>query len=127
VQLDGDHVARLHGRLTAGGGAEIEDALARARPDREPRELRAAALRPDAPFRECMLVHTPDPPGTGHVCRLAVDLAADSPHDRLGRLVLDAHQCECLVLAPVATPELVDPVRVRLLQRPLLQPVEEVA
>ena len=60
-----------------------------------------------------------DAAGARDVGRLALDLAANEPHDRLRRLVLRPHQRERLLLAPVAPPGLVDPVGVGVLERAL--------
>ncbi len=44
------------------------------------------------------------------VRRVAVDLAADEPHDRLRRIVLGAHERECVLFPPLPPPGLGDPV-----------------
>ena len=82
--------------------------------DREPGELRAGALRPDAALGERRLVDVLDVPGSGDV-RIghAVDLAADEPDDGRRCLVLGAHQRQRALRAEVAPPRLGDPVRVR--------------
>ena len=69
-------------------------------------EVRAAALRPDPPFGERLLVDARDAVGAGNVRRLAVDLAADEPDDGLARLVLRAHERERGVAPEVALPDL---------------------
>ena len=63
VHLDGDDLAGEHRRLAARRGAEVEHPLARDGADREPGELRAGALRPDAALGECALVDVLDVPG----------------------------------------------------------------
>ena len=65
-----------------------------------------------------------DAPRAGNVRRLAFDLAANEADDGLRRLVLRAHQRERPLLAEIAPPDVPDPVRVRMLQRPLGQRVE---
>ena len=92
--------------LPPGRGAEVERALALARADDEPGELRAAALRPDQPRRERLLVDALDVQRVRQI-RIGppVDvagLAAVEPHDALRRLVLRAHQRERVVAAELA-------------------------
>ena len=114
-------------RLAARCRADIERAVARQRADGERSELRAAALRPDPAFGQRLLVHALDAVGAGNVGRLAVDLAANEPDDGLGRLVLRAHERQCVVAAEVALPHLRNPVRVRELERPLRQTGKQAA
>ena len=57
VLLDGHDLAGQLRRLPAGRGAEVERPLSRPGSDGEPGELRAAALRPDPPFGQRLLVH----------------------------------------------------------------------
>src|SRR5439155_9173518 len=71
VDLDRGHVARELRRLAAGCSAQIEDALTFSCADRETRKLRAAALRPDPPFRERLPVYPFDSIGAGDVRRVA--------------------------------------------------------
>src|SRR5207245_2840627 len=97
-------LARELRRLPARGRAEVERAVTRQGADGEPGELRAAALRPDAPLLERPLVDALDAVGPGHVGRLAVDLAADEPDDGLQRLVLRSHQGQRCLAAEVALP-----------------------
>ena len=94
---------------------------------RQAGELRAAALRPDAPLLERPLVDALDAVRPGHVGRLAVDLAADEPHDGLQRVVLGPHQGQRRLAAEVALPHAGDPVWVGQLDRAVPQPLEQVA
>src|SRR5581483_2343386 len=88
VLLDRDDLACELGRLAAGGSAEIERALALARPDREAGQLRRPALRPDPALGERLRIHPLDGVGAGNVGRPARWLAGDGANDRLRRLVL---------------------------------------
>ena len=97
------------------------------RADDERRQLRRAALRPDPPLLDRLLVHALDAVRARDVGRLARRVAAHEPHDRLGRLVLRAHQRERLLLAEVAPPDVVDPVGVGVLERPLGERAEQAA
>ena len=117
VQLDGRHLAREHRRLPSGRRARVEDPLPLARPDDESRELRPAALRPNAAFLERPVVDPVDAVRAGHIGRLARRVAPHQPDHGFGRLVLRAHQCERRLLAEVAAPRVVDPVGVRVLER----------
>ena len=49
---------------------------------------------------------------------------ADEAYDRLGRLVLRAHEGERGFLSEVAAPDVEDPVRVRMLERTFRQRLE---
>ena len=83
-------------------------------------ELGAAALRPDEPGFDRLLVDAVDVQRVRQVrIGTPVDvarLAAVDPDDPLRRLVLCAHQCERVVTAELLPPELGDPVRIRVLQ-----------
>ena len=125
--LDRDDLARELHRLAAGRRAQIEDALAVAAADEEPRELRPAALRPDQSVGKRFLV---DAPHVQRVGKLRVGLTFDPaglapvhPHHGLERLVLCRHQRQRVVAAELAEPELRHPVRVGVPQRGLLRRV----
>src|SRR5204863_9726847 len=118
MELDRDHLAGEHRRLAARGGAEVEHALAFARADDEAGELGASALRPDPSFGQRPLVDPLDAVGAGDVSWLAVDLPTYEPHDGLQWLVLRLHQRDRLLAAEVTRPDFLDPVGIRLLQRP---------
>ena len=122
VHLDRHDVAREHRRLPARRGTEIEHALPCLRADAQRSQLRAAALRPDPALGERLLVDPVDTPGSWNVGALPLDLPAHEPDDRLGRLVLGAHQRQRSLLPEVAAPDVPDPVRIRVLERPLRQP-----
>src|SRR6266511_977409 len=119
VDLDRDDLAGELGRLPTGRGAEFERPLALAAADGQAGELRAAALRPDPSLGEGLLVDPLDAVSARNVGRLSGQRTADEPHDRLRRLVLGAHQGQCLVGAELVPPELGDPVRIRVLERRL--------
>ena len=123
--LDGGHLARELGGLASGSGAQIEHALPIAAGDAEARELGAAALRPDQPLAQSVLVDALD---VQRVRQVGIRDALDSPflarvaaHDGLGRLVLRLHQRERLVRSELPPPQLRDPVRVRVPERRLLR------
>src|SRR5207302_4301553 len=103
MDLDGDDVSRKLRRLPPGRSAEVERSLTLARADGEPGQLRAPALRPDQASRERLLV---DPVDVERVGKIRVALPFDAavlapvdPDDALGRLVLGAHQRECVLAA----------------------------
>ncbi len=127
IDLDRRHVAAQLPRLPARCRAEVEHALAVRRADAEAGELRAAALRPDPPVGHQRLVHALDAKGARQVrlLRAGRRLAAHEPDDCLERLVHRPHQGERAVFAEHSHEGLVDPVGVRLLQRPVGQRVEE--
>ena len=112
--------------LAAGSGAEIEHALALLRADTEARELRAAALRPGPPLDDERLVHTLHAVRAGHVglLRAGPRIAAHEPDNGLERLVHRPHESERTILPEHPHEDLVDPVGVRLLQRPVGQRLE---
>ena len=93
VRLDRGHLTREHRRLAAGGGAQVEDALAVLRADDEAGELRAAALRPDLASLQGFLVDARDLVRARDVRRRPLrDRAPDVPDHRRRRLVLRPHQ-----------------------------------
>jgi hypothetical protein len=125
VDLDRRHLAREHRGLAARGGTAVARPLAFACPDGQRRQLRGAALRPDPARREHLLVDALDPHSARKVGRLALDLSADDADDGLGRLVLRPHERQRLLVPQLLAPELVDRVGVRVLERSLRRPVEE--
>ena len=116
MDFDRRHLAAQHRRLAAGRRARVEDPLAVARVESQRPDLRAAALRPDAPFSERRWIDALDAVGARHVGRLSDRLGG--ANDELARLVLRLGERDRLVEAPVAFPDLEDPVRIRLLERP---------
>ena len=81
-------------------------------PRDEPGQLRTAALRPDPPLGQRFLVDPLDPVRAGDVGGLLVDLAAHEPDNRLGRLVLGAHEGDRIIRSQLTPPGVGDPVRV---------------
>ncbi len=125
VQLDGRHLTGEHRRLAAGRRAQVERPLAGARADGEPCQLRPAALRPDRPGGKGPLVDPLDAVRARQVGRLTRRVTPDEPHDRLGRLVLCAHERERVLLAEIAAPDVPDPVGIGVLERPLRERREQ--
>ena len=104
-----------HRRLRAGSRAGVEDPLAVTRADDERGQLGAPAL-PDAALVVAVDAAALEPVGARDVGRLAD--RRGRADDELGGLVLGAHQRQRLVGAEVAHPGLVDPVGIRLGERP---------
>ena len=121
MELDRDHLALELGRLATRSRAEVEGALPRPRPDDEPGELGATALRPDQALVQRLLVDALD---VQRVRQIQVGptfdragLPAVQADDAFRRLVLRAHQRERFLLAELLPPQLGDPVRVGVLER----------
>src|SRR5437763_4989551 len=100
VDLDRGHLAAQLPRLPARRSAEVEHALAFARADAEPGELRAAALGPDPSGSDEVRVRAHDAKRARYVGRFSSRrrVADDESHHRLERLVHRTHQSERTIL-----------------------------